>query len=98
MCDGSEKECTQHYGRYTGSVPCTGRYACIHCGTDLLPHTGISMDPPVQIINWPDERTGPKRYIVSISKNGISPLKEVTGLSPILSGALLTKFQNVRQG
>jgi hypothetical protein len=75
MCDGSEKECIHHSGRYTGSVPCTGRYACIHCGTELLPHTGIPMDPPVQVINWPDEITGPKKYIVSISKNGIFPLK-----------------------
>jgi hypothetical protein len=97
MCDGSEKECLNHCGRYTGSIPCTGRYACLYCNADLLPHTGIAMDPPVQVINWPDENRGPEKYIVSISKNGIMPLKQVTGLNPVLIGALLTIYQNGRR-
>ena len=30
-----EKDCVYHHFRYTGAIPCTGRYVCSMCGLEI---------------------------------------------------------------
>ena len=34
-----EKPCPHEHGHWTGTIPCTGRYICGMCGTELVPNT-----------------------------------------------------------
>lgn len=38
-CSHKDKATGVRYGRYTGTMPCTGTYACYMCGTELKPFT-----------------------------------------------------------
>ena len=33
-----EKECTKHLPRWNGTIPCTGRFVCMLCGTEIDDH------------------------------------------------------------
>ena len=42
-----EKECPHDHMAWTGSIPCTGRWACTMCGTAFLTHCA-NCDAPLK--------------------------------------------------
>ena len=38
-----EKPCLHEWGKWTGTIPCTGRYMCQMCGADLDPNTNTPL-------------------------------------------------------
>ena len=39
------KECQHEHGHWNGEIPCTGKYICYMCGTELDPYTNQPKNP-----------------------------------------------------